>query len=360
MIKKQYFYVLFSFNIWSLVLGTFVGGCKPEETGDVKTGSTSASVNPPPPPPPATVVSLDNAVETYGQIKVLGNKIVDKNNQPVQLRGMSFFWSQWMGKYYTPETVKWLKDDWRCTMVRAAMAVEEDGYLKNPALEKQKLITVVDAAIAQGLYVIIDWHDHHAEKNVTQAKAFFAEMAQKYGDKPNVIYEIYNEPLNVSWQTVIKPYAEEVIQAIRQHDPDNIVVVGTRNWSQEVDEAASNPIAGDNIAYTLHYYAATHKQALRDKASAALKKNVALMVTEFGTCEASGNGFLDVTESKAWWNFLDDNKISWANWSVADKVESTAALKPGASSTGGWTEDQITPSGKLVREELQSKNPPGK
>jgi len=273
---------------------------------------------------------------------------------------MSFFWSQWIGKYYTPQTVKWLKDDWRCTVVRAAMAIDNDGYLKNPDIEKQKVITVVDAAIQQGLYVIIDWHDHEAEKHTEQAKVFFSEMAQRYGDKPNVIYEIYNEPLNVSWVNVIKPYAEEIIRVIRQHDPDNIVVVGTRNWSQEVDEAANNPITGDNIAYTLHYYAATHKQWLRDKAASALQKGGALIVTEFGTCEASGDGFLDVAESKAWWQFLDDNKITWTNWSVADKAEATAALKPGASPTGGWSESQITPSGMLVRAELQSKNPESK
>jgi len=314
------------------------------------------ATNPNPATPPANP-SVANAVNEYGQLKISGNRIVGKNTQPVQLRGMSFFWSQWIGKYYTPETVKWLKDDWRCTLVRAAMAIDNDGYLKNPAVEKQKVITVVDAAIAQGLYVIIDWHDHEAEKHTEQAKAFFAEMAQKYGDNPNIIYEIYNEPLNVSWSTVIKPYAEAVIAAIRQHDPDNIVVVGTRNWSQDVVAAANDPIAGGNIAYTLHYYAATHKQWLRDNAATALNKGIALIVTEFGTCEASGNGFLDAAESKLWWKFLDDNKISWTNWSLADKQESTAALKPGASPTGQWPDTQITPSGLLVRAELQTHNP---
>jgi len=320
--------------------------------------ATPVVASPDPTPPAApTNPSIDNAVAAYGQLKVAGNRIVGKDNTPVQLRGMSLFWSQWIGKYYTAETVKWLKDDWRATLVRAAMAVDNDGYLKNPAAEKAKVITVVDAAIAQGLYVIIDWHDHEAEKHTEQAKAFFAEMAQKYGDKPNVIYEIYNEPLQVSWTGVIKPYAEAVIAEIRKHDPDNIVVVGTPNWSQEVVAAADAPLADKNTAYTLHYYAATHKQGLRDNAAKALNKGIALMVTEFGTCEASGNGFLDETETKLWWKFLDDNKISWANWSIADKQESTAALKPGASPTGQWPESQVTPSGLVVRKELQAKNP---
>ncbi|WP_211240573.1 glycoside hydrolase family 5 protein [Adhaeribacter aquaticus] len=349
-----------SYFRWPVLFLCLSLACKPDKKEDAPAPKNASGGTPTPTTPvtPNPNPSIANAVEAYGALKVNGNKIVGKDNTPVQLRGMSFFWSQWIGKYYTAETVEWLKKDWRCTLVRASMAVDDgEGYLRKPEVEKQKVITVVDAAIANGLYVIIDWHSHHAEDYREEAKTFFAEMAKKYGDKPNVIYEIYNEPLNVSWSGVIKPYAEAVIAAIRQHDPDNIVVVGTRNWSQEVAEAANNPIAGVNIAYTLHYYAATHKQGLRDKATQALNRGVALMVTEYGTAEASGDGNLDVTETKTWWKFLDDNKISWANWSLADKVEATAALRPNASPTGGWTDAQITPSGLLVREELRAKNP---
>ena len=80
-------------------------------------------------------------------------------------------------------------------------------------------------------------------------------MALEYGAFPNVIYEIYNEPLNVSWSNVIKPYAMSVISIIREIDPDNLIIVGTPNWSQRVDMAAQDPIVEfENIAYTLHFY----------------------------------------------------------------------------------------------------------
>lgn len=334
----------------------FVWSCQLKEPTN-QPATPAPAPTPTPTPLPDSSTTVTNAVAQYGQLRVQGNRVVDKDGKPVQLRGMSLFWSQWIGKYYTPQTVKWLKDDWRCTVVRAAMAIDSDGYLKNPEAEKQKVITVVDAAIEQGLYVIIDWHDHEAEKHTEQANIFFAEMAQRYGDEPNVIYEIYNEPLNVSWSGVIKPYSEAVIAAIRQHDPDNLVICGTRNWSQQVEEAANDPIKLPNVAYTLHFYAATHKQWLRDVAARALSKGIALMVTEFGTCEASGDGVLDKTEMQAWWQFLDENKISWCNWSLADKVETSAALKPGAKTTGGWTDAEISPSGLFVREELRAKNP---
>lgn len=295
-------------------------------------------------------------VEKHGQLKVKGNYIVDKNDEPLQLNGMSFFWSQWMDKYYNYECVKWLRNDWNCKIVRAAMGIESGGYLENPEIEKKKVFTIIDAAIDLGIYVIVDWHDHKAEKHTEESKFFFTEIAKKYGHTPNIIYEIYNEPLIISWEKTVKPYNETVIKAIRAVDPDNIIVCGNPTWSQDVDIAAADPILGENIAYTLHYYAATHKQELRDKAEAAIKKGACLFVTEYGTCEASGNGHLDYEESKLWWDFCDKYKIGYLNWSVADKVETASSLIPGADPRGGWKIDMLTPSGKFVRAKLRNED----
>lgn len=302
-----------------------------------------------------------SVVGQHGRLRVQGNRIVDQHGKPVQLRGMSFFWSQWIGKYYNANVVKWLRDDWRCTIVRAAMAVGSGGYLENPEQEKKKVIAVVDAAIAAGIYVLIDWHDHNAYQNTARAQEFFTEMARRYAKVPNVIYETFNEPLqNVSWSKDLKPYHEAVIRSIRRYSPDSLIVCGTPSWSQRVDEASKDPLKFPNIAYTLHFYATTHKQWLRDAAQTALNNGIALMVTEFGTTEASGNGVIDYEETRKWWQFLDTNYISWCNWSVADKVEASAALKPGANGRGGWPTSAVTASGLFVREELRKKNPPAK
>ena len=160
---------------------------------------------------PIDRAQAETAVEKHGRLHVQGNRIVDKNGAPVQLRGMSLYWSQWIPKYYNAATIQWLRDDWKITVIRAAMAVKPNGYEKNPAAERDKVIAVVDAAIKLGLYVVIDYHAHTAHENRAQAQAFFADMARRYGNTPNV-FTIYNEPLDVSWADVLRPYHEAVIE----------------------------------------------------------------------------------------------------------------------------------------------------
>lgn len=307
--------------------------------------------------PASAQTQTQTVVQKYGKLRVQGNKIVDQSGTAIQLRGMSLYWSQWVPKYWTFNTMKWLRDDWKVTVIRAAMAVNSGGFATNPTVERNKVIAVVDACIQLGIYVVIDYHDHTASDNTPMAVSFFADMAKRYGNSPNVLFETFNEPLNVSWASVLKPYHQAVINAIRQSAPDNIIICGTRNWSQEVDEAAANPLSGTNIAYTLHFYANTHKQSLRDKAQSAMNRGAALFVTEYGTTDATGKGTVNAAETQTWWNFLDQNKVSYANWSVADIPESSAALVAGASPNGGWTTSQIKESGQLVRNMLRAKAP---
>jgi endoglucanase len=197
--------------------------------------------------------------------------------------------------------------------------------------------------------VIIDWHDHNAQNHATQAATFFEEMARTYGKQPHVIFEIFNEPLEVPWSQV-KAYAEPLIRKIRAAGSENLIIVGTPSWSQDVDQAANDRITIDaNVAYTLHFYANTHKQELRDKAKGALDRGIALFVTEWGTCSADGNGTINEAETRTWLSFLKTHSISWANWALNNKAEACSALQSNAAGTGPWRNDQLTPSGVLVK-----------
>ncbi|MEN3013433.1 MAG: cellulase family glycosylhydrolase, partial [Endomicrobiia bacterium] len=296
-------------------------------------------------------------VQVHGQLRVSGRYLVDRNGVPVVLRGMSLFWSQWGSKYWNSSVIDWVATDWKVNVIRAAMGIEDGGYLTYPTTHKNLVKTVVQACIDRGIYVIIDWHDHNAPAHQSQAIEFFREMAQTYGNTPNVIYEIFNEPdLDDNWNG-IKSYAQAVIQAIRQYDPDNVILVGTPNWCQYVDVAAGSPLTGvSNVMYVLHFYAATHGSNYRHKAQTAINAGLPLFVSEFGTCEYTGNGRYDFNETDAWINFLEQYKISWVNWSLNDKPESCSALVPGASASGGWLESQLTQSGRYIRNKIRSYN----
>ncbi|MBB5395469.1 endoglucanase [Mucilaginibacter sp. AK015] len=299
-------------------------------------------------------------VDLNGALTVKGNQIVNKNGVPPQLRGISLSWSLWAGKkYYNPAVINWLATDFKATIIRASMGVQPDsGYLQQPAVQKQLITDAVDEAIRQGVYVLIDWHDHNGHLHIPQSKAFFAEMAQKYKGVPNVIYEIWNEPARISWDTV-KDYALQVVTEIRKYDPDNLIVVGSPKWDQDVDVAAANPITGfKNIAYSFHFYASdpNHQDGLRAKADKAIAMGLPLIVTEWGVGESDGNGRFDMAMNKKWMDWVEKNRLSWVNWNITDKRETTAILQPHAPSTGNWTAGQLTPAGVYIRERLRMLN----
>lgn len=263
-----------------------------------------------------------NPVSYFGEMVVNGNRINgSKTGQPMQVKGMSFFWSNWSGPYYNASTVDRMVDEFKVEIVRVAYGVTDGGTPYNTS-DEAKLRTVIEAAINRGIYVIIDWHSHGAHDNVDAAKDFFGRMAQDYGSYDNVIFEIYNEPTQIPWSTV-KSYAEQVIPVIRQHS-NNLIVVGSPTWSQDVDQAANDRIQADNIAYTLHFYAGTHFQYLRDKANYAMNQGLALFCTEWGSVNADGNGSINYNSTNEWLTWLDQNKISWCNWTINDKDETSS------------------------------------
>lgn len=323
--------------VLSVWFGLGMAGCGPDDGSRGELFATAQRARP--------------IVAVHGHLQTAGNRIVDQNGQTIQLRGVSLFWSQWSGAFWNAKAVHTLAQDWQATVVRAAMGVEDQGgYLSNRN-EKWKVRTVVDAAIRAGIYVIIDWHSHLAEQRPGEAIAFFSEMASIYGQTPNVIFEIYNEPKQSSWAD-IRSYANTVAAAIRSKNARNLIIVGTPQWSQMVNEAADNPVDDGNVAYALHFYAATHRQELRDKALYALEKGVPLFVSEFGTCRSDGDGDYDFVESDRWLQFIDSHGLSWVNWSLFNKPEKASLLNSWAGSQGNWSDGDLTASGHYLRGRL--------
>lgn len=287
---------------------------------------------------------------TVDRLSVKGAFLVNEQGEKIVLKGVSLGWHNWWPRFYKDSVVKTLKEQWNCTLVRAAMGVEpEGGYLTNPE-EALKLVTsVADAAIANGMYVIIDWHSHGL--HMAEAKAFFSRMALRYKDVPNVIYEIFNEPVNDTWAD-IKQYAEDVIACIRAIDDKALILVGTPHWDQDIHLAADNPIINaHNIMYTLHFYAATHQEQLRERAEYALKKDLPLFVSECAGMEASGDGDIDLIEWNIWIDWMKQYSISWAVWSLADKEETCSMLESFAPDSD-WSDQDLKEWGRMVKNVL--------
>lgn len=295
---------------------------------------------------PAPTTARKGGVSENGKLHVSGTQLVNENGESVVLHGMSSHGLQWFPSFATESAIK-ATADYGANLFRCAMYTGEGGYLSNSAV-KNTLINAVDSAIRQDMYVIIDWHilsDGDPLSHADEAAAFFAEMAERYGDNPAVLYEICNEPNgNITWDGNVKPYAEKIIPIIRAKS-DGIILVGSPTWSQDLHEAAKNPIAAENIMYTCHFYAGTHTDWLRSRIKEC---GLPVFVSEWGTSAADGNGGVYLEEAQRWIDFMNENGISWANWSLCDKSESSAALVSGADVNDGISESELTESGKFV------------
>jgi len=300
---------------------------------------------------PEPVDPVRGGVSENGWLQVKGTQLCNQQGKPVVLRGMSSHGMQWYGQYANAQSIR-NTAAFGANVFRVAMYTGEGGYLSQPDAIKRQVIAAVDAAIQADLYVILDWHilsDGNPRSHTAQAVAFFTELSKRYAHSPAVLYEICNEPNgNVTWSGDVKPYAETVVKAIRANSPQSVILIGSPTWSQDVHQAAADPVAGTNLMYTLHFYAGTHGQWLRDRITDAQAKGLPVFVSEWGASRADGGGGVFPAETKAWLDYLNSRDISWCNWSLCDKNETSAALKPGTPATRSWTAEDLSESGRIV------------
>ena len=293
-------------------------------------------------------------VAGYGNAPV----IVDKNDNPYQLRGASSHGIQWeVGyNYVNKGAMQSLRDEWGVNLFRMACYVTQDGYTVGAQSRMdQKIEEGVQAAKELGMYVIVDWHIHAENPHTTKswAKDFFKKYATKYKDYDNVIFEICNEPTNVQWYTGggndLYSYCKEIAGIIRDCGSDALIVCGTNTWSQDVEDVAKKPLKDDgfeDILYTFHFYSGSHYADKMAKVKTATADGTPIFVTEFGICDASGNGGFDTANADAWIKLCDSYNISYACWSFCNKGESASYLSTSCSkTTGGYVASDLATTG---------------
>ena len=351
-----------------------------ESTEPTETSATEPTETEPLGPEPTSVPVVNKMpVKTYGMLYVVNGQLTTKTKTPVVLRGMSSDVLSECQGFFGAETVKTLAEDWGVEVIRVAVPADnvDESYIKNAEKYFKQTCEIIDLCIKQGIYVIVDWHiSANGNPLAYQKKAveFFTRIAGVYADSPNVIYEICNEPngtrtektknktkkVAVDWDKTVKPYAEAVIKSIRAIDKDNIIIVGTSDYSRDIDKAANNPIKGVNICYSVHFNASSDGDELRNKITEAKSKGLCVVATEWKTTDSSGVAAPHAENSTKWLDFLDENKISWCNSYIGgnNSTTSNALIFGGERYTledifaGHWPHGLLSESGLIVRNRL--------
>lgn len=367
---KKYFFTL-------LVSSVFISGCSTtpsispssEPSPVVSLETTTPTPDEPSPSPtpsfvlpepkPAPTFDPNTPVGMHGRLNVKETYIVDENEEPFQLRGVSTHGLQWFPGFVNEGCFNTLRDDFKANVIRLAMYTDNNsGYIGNPEPLETLVKEGIELATKAGLYVIVDWHclaDGNPNAHKDEAIKFFSQISAEYQNYPNIIYELCNEPNgeDVTWDNDVRPYCQTLIETIRAIDKQGIIIAGTPTWSQDIHLAAKNPLQGENIMYALHFYADTHRDYLRDRLVDCLTNyKLPVFVTEFGTCDASGNTGFNEEQSTIWLDLLNEYNVSWVNWSLCDKKETASILKPLTTARGNWTDDDLSESGLFIKKRL--------
>jgi aryl-phospho-beta-D-glucosidase BglC (GH1 family) len=370
-------------------IATGAGGSNSGGTSNGETGGAASGGNGAGPGAGGNTVGSGGAfvgdpstpVGMHGHLHVSGAQLVNQGGQPVQLKGISSMWLNWEDDGYalSLDALIWMRDNWNLSVIRAAMGAETDAegsYLDaaDPGAGKAEMMRqvriIVDNAIEAGVYVIVDFHSHTSHLHEAEVADFFRQIVEIYGDVPNVLLEPFNEPTDPSddetleWPT-LKTFFESIVATIRESDPDdneNVIILGTPRWSQDVHHAAESRLTGTNLMYTIHFYSCTHGDALLDVAKQAFLDGLPLFATEWGATEADGGvGATPVCEDEGnkWHEWMDANSISWAAWKLDDcdgfgAADTSCILNRDAPSSGGWDESHLNGHGSYVVSKLKN------
>ena len=285
-------------------------------------------------------------------LQVSGGVLVDAKERPVTLRGMSTHGLGWYPRYLNAGAMKTLKQ-YGANVIRLAMYTEtSSGYLEEP----RNLAFVyigIENAIAENLYVIVDWHilsDGNPLTHMEEAIAFFSEISERYGQTPNILYEICNEPNgDTTWED-IAAYAAMVIPAIRKNAPEAVVLVGTPNYSSRLRDAMASPLPFSNLLYSCHKYIDVSPEA-EDSQEYWLQKaeetGFAVFVSEWGINGSEGEN-MDLANARQFVKFLNENQISWCGWALSNAEEIHGTISPDSDKLSGWGWEDLTPGGRLM------------
>ena len=311
-------------------------------------------------PAPAVIDDGRARPSCCGRLRVVDGKLCSESGEPVMLRGVSTNGLITAEDLLNEPLFEELSRDDGVNLVRLAMytyGVGVIGYCTNGDKDRHKadIVKGVELARSNDMYVLVDWHilsDGDPNSYLDEAKLFFAEMAERFADYDNVLYEICNEPNGVDWPTV-KRYAEQIIPVIRGKDPASVIIVGNPDWSKDLYSVAADPLDFENILYTLHFYAATHGQEFRDMTEELSREGLPIFVSEYGVTASSGGHPRDLESADLWIELLERENISYCLWSFSKAPEPCSVVRSTVLKYSGFTTEDYTKTGLWLMETLE-------
>jgi Tol biopolymer transport system component len=292
---------------------------------------------------------------------VVKNQLLDTRNEPVRLRGVNTACLEWTddGEGHIVDTVKTAITEWHVNHIRLPMNQDrwfgkapkqtDDGKSYRALVDQ-----VVDLCTRHGCYVMLDLHWSDAGewgKQIGQhvmpdqnSVTFWRDVATIYNIHPAVLFDLYNEPHDVSWDIWLKggkvterarggnpakTYEavgmQTLLNAVRDTGAKNVVIAGGLNWAYDMSgflegKRLSDP-AGNGVIYANHAY--PFKGDTIEKWIAKMEKaagELPVIVSEFGAEGRRMSGPNRNLPAEEWvrrvLTALEDRKWSWTAWDL--------------------------------------------
>jgi hypothetical protein len=267
---------------------------------------------------------------------VVNNQVLDKTGAIHYFHGVarpSLEWST-QGEHISQLDFKRIAG-WKANVVR--IALNQDSWLFGDATTPAKtyqetVVQAVEWAKQAGLDVILDlhWSDQGQQGTVKPGQqkmadvnslAFWKSVADYYKNDGRVLFELYNEPHDISWDVWLNGGdaggwtavgMQQLYDAVRSTGANNLVIAGGLDWAYDLSGVATHHIQGQNIMYATHPYSQNNWKPVSsfDAKWGYLTATDPVIVTEFG--DNAGDCASDY--SAAVIAYADRAGASWTPW----------------------------------------------
>lgn len=251
-----------------------------EEEQARDTARRAAAVKPSVPPVPADRMPAE--------LKVAGNRIITAEGKDVWLQGISIPSLEWTeaGERIL-ESARIAIEDWKANCIRLPVNGKfwagRGPYGKDGGAAYRQLIEdTANFCASRGVYLVLDLHGFRAPEEADVK--FWKSAVERFKNNPSVLFELFNEPHDVSWDvwqkggpvtdekgsgTVLAENGEKLrgfqsvgmqtlIDTVRKSGARNIVIIGGLDWGYDLSGIlnghALDDRGGNGIVYSSHVY----------------------------------------------------------------------------------------------------------